>query len=147
MSSGGTTIPGTPVCPKYGENMSLMTIQHEYKPEYNALGKEEHKEIVKEYKENIQSTKHITHPPPCGCIQDFGNIVCNIVMLVVISYRFTGLKTHVGIEGFFCIMQKTSMYSVQPQWLFTSETLAGYMKIASKKWSTHNIQVQMHHNS
>ena len=62
--------------------MSLLNIQREYKEEYNALGEEELKEIVEEYKENMNGTKHITRPSPRGRIQDFSNTVRNIIMLV-----------------------------------------------------------------
>ena len=62
--------------------MSLVSIQREYREEYSALGKEEHEELVREYKENIDSTKHLAHPSPRGHIQDFSNTVRNIIMLV-----------------------------------------------------------------
>jgi len=62
--------------------MSLLNIQCEYKEEYSALGEEECEEIVKEFKENMNGTKHIVHPSPRGRIQDFSNTVRNIIMLV-----------------------------------------------------------------
>ena len=62
--------------------MSLLNIQREYKEEYSALGEEERKELVEEYKENMNGTKHIARPSPRGCIQDFSNTVRNIIMLV-----------------------------------------------------------------
>ena len=62
--------------------MSLLNIQREYKEEYSALGEEEHEELVKEYKENMNGTKHIARPSPRGRIQDFSNTVRNIIMLV-----------------------------------------------------------------
>ena len=55
--------------------MSLLNIQREYKDEYSDLGKEECEELVREYKENIDSTKHLTRPSPRGRIQDFCNTV------------------------------------------------------------------------
>ena len=55
--------------------MSLLNIQREYKDEYSDLGKEEREELVREYKENIDSTKHLTRPSPRGRIQDFCNTV------------------------------------------------------------------------
>ena len=66
--------------------MSLIDIQREYKEEYSALGDEEWEEIVKEYKENIHSIKHIARPSPRGRIQDFANTVRNII-LVVCAHR------------------------------------------------------------
>lgn len=62
--------------------MSLVSIQREYREEYSALGKEEREELVREYKENIDSTKHLARPSPRGRIQDFSNTVQNIIMLV-----------------------------------------------------------------
>jgi len=62
--------------------MSLLNIQREYKEEYSALGEEEREELVKEYKENMNGTKHIARPSPRGRIQDFSNTVRNIIMLV-----------------------------------------------------------------
>ena len=49
---------------------------------YNALGEEEHEELVNEFKENMNGSKHIVCPSPCGHIQDFSNTVHNIIMLV-----------------------------------------------------------------
>ena len=46
--------------------MSLLSIQREYKEEYSALGEDEHEELVREYKENVSSTKHVPRPSPCG---------------------------------------------------------------------------------
>ncbi len=48
----------------------------------SALSEEEHEELVKEYKENMNGTKHIARPSPRGRIQDFSNTVRNIIMLV-----------------------------------------------------------------
>ena len=62
--------------------MSLLSIQREYKEEYSALGEEEREEIMKEYKENVNGTKHIARPSPRGRIQDFSNTVRNIILLV-----------------------------------------------------------------
>lgn len=62
--------------------MSLVSIQREYKEEYDALGEEEREELVREHKENISATKHIVRPSPHACVQDFSNTVRNIIMLV-----------------------------------------------------------------
>lgn len=62
--------------------MSLLNIQREYKEEYNALGEDEREELVREYKENIQSTKHLARPSPRGRVLDFSNTVRNLIMLV-----------------------------------------------------------------
>lgn len=73
-----------------GHNMSLVSIQREYKEEYSALGKEEREELVREYKESVHGAKHLPRPSPRGRIQDFSNTVRNIIMLVrdVTSYSF-----------------------------------------------------------
>ena len=31
------------------------------------------------------------------------------------------------------------MYHIRPQWYFTSEALENYMKLATKKWTTHDV--------
>jgi hypothetical protein len=129
--------------------MSLVNIQREYKDEYSALGKEEREELVREYKENIDGTKHLARPSPRGRIQDFSNTVRNLMMLVCDLLYFlrtlhdvgkiNGLKACVGVEGFFCLVRNTSSYHIQPQWYFTCDGLEKYMKIATKKWSTHDV--------
>ena len=78
--------------------MSLLNIQHEYKEEYSALDEEEREEIVKEYKENIHNTKHIAHPSPRGCIQDFSNTVRNIILLVCAHHSLTIFLTFSNIH-------------------------------------------------
>ena len=50
-------------CLTEGQKMSLVSIQREYKDEYSALGKEEREELVREYKENIDGTKHLPSWP------------------------------------------------------------------------------------
>jgi len=68
--------------------MSLLNIQREYKDEYSALGDDEREELVREYKENINSTKHIARPSPRGRVQDFSNTVRNLILLVGDLLRF-----------------------------------------------------------
>ena len=70
--------------------MSLVNIQCKYKDEYSALGIEECEELVREYKENIDGTKHLPCPSPRGCIQDFSNTVRNLMMLVCDFLYFLG---------------------------------------------------------
>ena len=31
------------------------------------------------------------------------------------------------------------MYHIRPQWYFTTEAMENYMKIAAKKWNTHDV--------
>ena len=62
--------------------MSLLSIQHEYKEEYSALGEDEREELVREYKENVSGTKHVPRPSPRGRVQDFSNTVRNVILLV-----------------------------------------------------------------
>ena len=62
--------------------MSLISMQDEYRDKYNTLGKEEHEELVREHKENINGTKHAARPSPHALVQDFSNTVRNIIMLV-----------------------------------------------------------------
>ena len=64
-----------------GQNMTLLEIQRTFKDEYHALGNEEREELVREYNENIDGTKHLTRPSPRGRIQDFSNTVRNLIML------------------------------------------------------------------
>ncbi|PPQ75355.1 hypothetical protein CVT25_005593, partial [Psilocybe cyanescens] len=121
-----------------GHVMSMLNIQRDYKEEYNALADEEREELVREYKENLDSNKKLRRPLPRGRIQDIANIKRNMI------YLLTGLKARVGIEGFFCIVRNTPDYSIQPQWYFTTEALADYMKIAvRKKWDAHDVGIKI----
>lgn len=36
-------------------------------------------------------------------------------------------------------MRNTPTYHIQPQWYFTCDGLEKYMKIATNKWSTHDV--------
>ena len=36
-------------------------------------------------------------------------------------------------------MRNTPTYHIQPQWFFTSDALENYMKIAAKRWTTHDV--------
>ena len=91
--------------------MTLLEIQHTFKDEYYALGNEERKELVREYNENIDGTKHLTCPSPHGRIQDFSNTVRNLIMLVcdlitfsvhfLIFERSMALRLVLVLKGFF----------------------------------------------
>jgi hypothetical protein len=64
-----------------GHNISLLSIQRDYKEEYIALDDEEREEIVREHKENLNG-RSIARPSPRARVQDFSNTVRNIIMLV-----------------------------------------------------------------
>lgn len=65
-----------------GHVMSMLNIQRDYKEEYNALADEEREELVREYKENLDSNKKLRRPLPRGRIQDIANIKRNMIYLV-----------------------------------------------------------------
>lgn len=49
--------------------------------------------------------------------------------------KLCSLKSHVGVEGFFCIVRNTTEFNMPPIWFFTSNELCNYMDIAvRKKW-------------
>jgi hypothetical protein len=59
-------------------------------------------------------------------------------------YQINGLKARVGVEGFFCLVRNNPSYHVKPQWFFTSEALADYMKIAvAKRWDAHEVGMKV----
>lgn len=49
------------------------------------------------------------------------------------------LKLGSAWKVFFCLVRNTTMYHIRPQWYFTSEALENYMKLATKKWTTHDV--------
>ncbi|KAF8179465.1 hypothetical protein BJ912DRAFT_804022, partial [Pholiota molesta] len=117
-----------------GQTISLMDIQRTYQQEYNSLTQEEREDVVCKFKENIDTSKRIARPSPRGRIQDFANTVRNIILLI------EGLKVRVGLEGFFCLVRNTATYHIKPQWFFTSEALANYMRLAvSNRWNSHDV--------
>jgi hypothetical protein len=59
-----------------------MDIQRTYQQEYNSLTQEEREDVVRKFKENIDTSKRIARPSPRGRIQDFANTVRNIILLV-----------------------------------------------------------------
>ena len=62
--------------------MSLLDIQATYQEEYNALDNESRDEIIREFKENIDTTKTVRRPSPRGRILDVSNTLRNIRQLV-----------------------------------------------------------------
>ena len=83
-----------------GHIMSLLDIQTTYQDEYNALDDESREEIIREFKENIDTTKTIRRPSPCGRILDVSNTLRNIRCLVGsissccnVSYTFPDFMT------------------------------------------------------
>jgi len=75
-----------------GHVMSLLDIQATYKEEYNALDEESRHEIVREFKENMDTTKAIRRPSPQGRILDISNTLRNVRLLV--SSTFGHGTTH-----------------------------------------------------
>ncbi|PPQ82115.1 hypothetical protein CVT25_014277 [Psilocybe cyanescens] len=117
-----------------GHVVSMVNIKCDYMDEYNALKEEEHEELACKHKENKDSSRKLWRPLPRGRICDVSNVKWNMIFLL------NGLKAHIGIEAFFCIVRNTPDYHIQPQWYFTSETLADYMKIAvRKRWDAHEV--------
>ena len=54
--------------------------------------------------------------------------------------QLNGLRTRVGVEGFFCIVRNNTEFHVSPTWYFTSKELAEYMPVAvGKKWSLSTV--------
>ena len=53
--------------------MSLLDIQANYQEEYNALDDESRDEIIREFKENMDTTKTVHRPSPCSRILDVSN--------------------------------------------------------------------------
>ena len=48
-----------------------------------------------------------------------------------------GLKSRVGIEGFFCIVRTAANFHMTPQWYFTMQELKDYMQVAvRRRWNT-----------
>jgi len=55
-----------------------------------------------------------------------------------------GLKTRVGIEGFFCVVRSATDYHMAPQWYFTSEEMEKYMPLAVRKsWDTVKVGMKV----
>jgi hypothetical protein len=54
--------------------------------------------------------------------------------------KMDGLNSHVGIQGFFCIVHSSTNFHIAPQWYFTSPELEDYMKIVvCCRWDTADI--------
>ncbi|KAJ7733212.1 hypothetical protein DFH07DRAFT_780656 [Mycena maculata] len=107
------------------------TLHHDYFEEYKTLTDAEKDAYVEHFKDTKTREVKLRRDTPRGKIQDVANIVRNIKLLMV------GLGTHVGVEGFFCIIRNSTDFHIQPQWFFTSHELEQYMPIATRwKWST-----------
>jgi hypothetical protein len=69
--------------------------------------------------------------------------VLGLVELQILTLsQMTGLNSHAGIEGFFCIVRNTPEYHMKPHWYFSSPELEQYMKVAVRgKWDTSEVGV------
>ena len=56
----------------------------------------------------------------------------------------TGLTYHVGVEGFFCIVQNSPEYHMKLYWYFTSLALKEYMMIVvHRQWDTSEVGTKL----
>ena len=62
-----------------------------------------------------------------------------------VCLQMAGLKTRVGIEGFFCIVRNATNYHMEPQWYFTTSALEDYMPYAVRKaaWQTTEVGAKL----
>ncbi|KAF8163959.1 hypothetical protein BJ912DRAFT_830954, partial [Pholiota molesta] len=117
-----------------GEKENAVQIQKRYKSEYDSLTPEERAGYVTEFDAIKDNSIHVGRHTSRGCIQDIGNVARNMEKLL------EGLKTRVGIEGFFCIVRNNTEFYIDPTWYFMSQQVAEYMPIAvGKKWATDKV--------
>src|ERR1700741_572414 len=61
-----------------------------------------------------------------------------------VCLQMAGLKTRVGIEGFFCIVRNATNYHMEPQWYFTTSALEDYMPYAVRNaWQTTEVGAKL----
>ncbi|KAJ7797420.1 hypothetical protein B0H14DRAFT_2911503, partial [Mycena olivaceomarginata] len=102
-------------CRERGESKKVPELHEEYFDEYKNLTDEEKQDIVDRYTESHASrTLKLRRDTPRAKIQYVSNIVRNMKLLMV------GLASHVGAEGFFCIVRNRTDFHMDPQWYFTS---------------------------
>jgi hypothetical protein len=58
--------------------------------------------------------------------------------------QMTGLKQHVGIEGFFCMVHTATNFHMAPQWYFILAALHDYMTVAvCRHWDTAEVGTEL----
>ena len=56
----------------------------------------------------------------------------------------SGLKTRIGIEGFFCIVRSKTNFHTEPQWYFTTSALEEFLPYAVRKgWQTTEVGAKL----
>ncbi|KAJ7815434.1 hypothetical protein B0H14DRAFT_2847772 [Mycena olivaceomarginata] len=94
-------------CRERGESKKVPELHEEYFDEYKNLTDEEKQDIVDRYTESHASrTLKLRRDTP-----------------------MVGLASHVGAEGFFCIVRNRTDFHMDPQWYFTSRELEEYMRL------------------
>ncbi|KAJ7743530.1 hypothetical protein B0H14DRAFT_2987477, partial [Mycena olivaceomarginata] len=93
-------------CRERGESKKVPELHEEYFDD---------KTLSDRYTESHGSrTLKLRRNTPRAKIQYVSNIIRNMKLLMV------GLASHVGAEGFFCVVRNSSDFHMDPQWYFTS---------------------------
>jgi len=120
--------------------------------EYKSLSRHEKETLVSEYQPVVKPLPRTTAQSRCA---DLSHTVKNMQSLVrtqafrVIchadnSLQMSGLKTRIGIEGFFCIVRSKTNFHVEPRWYFTMPALEEFLPIAVRKgWQTTEVGAKL----
>ncbi|KAJ7683511.1 hypothetical protein B0H14DRAFT_3535116 [Mycena olivaceomarginata] len=111
----------------------------EFYAEYEAMTPQEKKDLVVRFVTEVKNeVPKIQRDTPMARIRDFSNTVKNIEQLM------HGLSYHVGMAGFFCFVQDSTDFHIEPQWYFTSPELERYLPLAvGRKWEQAKVGPQL----
>ncbi|KAL0572269.1 hypothetical protein V5O48_009695 [Marasmius crinis-equi] len=121
------------------EPTTLQEISRDYRDVYHALSASEIKEYVKEYEEDKKDhAARVPRPSIRSKAQDAANVVENMAQML------TGLKERCGTEGFFNVVRSTPDNFMEPQWFFTNDKIAPYLRLATKGgWDTGKVGARL----
>ncbi|KAL0063017.1 hypothetical protein AAF712_010148 [Marasmius tenuissimus] len=110
--------------------MSIIKIQEEYRPQYDALDEEGLDRILKKYAliQDEEKREQIKRPSMKEKTADAAGSLNSVAGIL------QGLKTRVGTEAVVLVVKNRTEDFMEPQWIVTDERIMDYLRIIVRGW-------------
>ncbi|KAK1230273.1 hypothetical protein PQX77_006648 [Marasmius sp. AFHP31] len=115
--------------------MSILQIQKEYRPQYDALDEKGMNDILEKYKliQDKEKREQIKRPSMKEKTADVASSLSSVAGI------FQGLKTRVGTEGIALVVKNRTEDFMAPQWIVTDPRIMEYLHVIVRGWDPVHI--------
>ncbi|KAK1225162.1 hypothetical protein PQX77_011906 [Marasmius sp. AFHP31] len=115
--------------------MTILQIQKEYRPQYDALDKEGMDDILEKYKliQDKEKREQIKRPSMKEKTADVASSLSSVAGI------FQGLKTRVGVDAVALVVKNRTEDFMTPQWIVTDARIMEYLRVIVWGWDPVHI--------